>query len=408
MKRTSNLRLVSSKGGPQALVAAGFFLALAAFSLPAQAQLQISTAPAEVLVPSGAIPIGRGPWVLGEVLFLSGGQPISDFTLQDKVRGSRGVLYAPSDISADVESLMSLGRFLKVEPTLSEIQGSPVPPDFQPIAASTSQVRLVFNLTEKPSQAPTAAPRAPLPNAPISGVALTPTAYRGLGRQTGPGLGLDINGTYVIGRLYGRNSFANAPRSANYIDRIGVWMLAADGKMQLQSEGTLRPAVAVGGQGAFLFRDSPQPKINDPNPSVTINASQKSTRLLSDAYVVASKKLGPVRTSLGFMQGNMGDFVAQFSEFLTPDALSFFAGQRGQTVRSQSVPFASLLLIPKPQYPLAVELMKFNGAARNPLLINFKIGYFLKLNFDLAFLKFDGGYDILGLIQFRYNYFPRN
>jgi hypothetical protein len=35
-----------------------------------------------------------------------------------------------------------------------------------------------------------------------------------------------------------------------------------------------------------------------------------------------------------------------------------------------------------------------------------KLGRFLHLNFDLAYLKFDGGYELLGLFQFRYNQFP--
>ena len=28
-------------------------------------------------------------------------------------------------------------------------------------------------------------------------------------------------------------------------------------------------------------------------------------------------------------------------------------------------------------------------------------------NFDLAVLKYQGGYDVLGLFQFRYNHFPK-
>ena len=65
------------------------------------------------------------------------------------------------------------------------------------------------------------------------------------------------------------------------------------------------------------------------------------------------------------------------------------------------------MLLPKPQYPLAVEFIKFNGAPLNPWLMNFKVGYFLHLNFDVGLLKFQGGYDLLGLLQFRFNQFPR-
>ncbi|MBI4248946.1 MAG: hypothetical protein HY611_05540 [Elusimicrobia bacterium] len=107
------------------------------------------------------------------------------------------------------------------------------------------------------------------------------------------------------------------------------------------------------------------------------------------------------------MQGNHGDMIAHFSEFMAPDGLGFFAGRTGSIASSRSVPFASLLLLPKPQYPLAVEVMKFNGAPLSPIMINFKIGYFLKMNFDIAVLKFDGGYGVLGLLRFRCNHFPR-
>ncbi|MBI4374834.1 MAG: hypothetical protein HY549_00130 [Elusimicrobia bacterium] len=363
-----------------------------------------STAQAHLGAP---LALDRGPWILGEILFFSAGQPANNPTWRERVRGSRGSLYTRADIFADTENLMSLGQFESVNPALYEIPSTPVPSEFSSISASTNQVRLVFHVTEKPVTGSTVTARPATPPSAISGVIFTPTAYRGAGRYTTPGLGLDFNGVYVIGRLYGKNSFENAPRKTNYIDRVGVWLLTADGKMQLQSESWLRPAVSVGAQGSFLFRDSPQPKVDDPNPSVTVNASQKKTKLLSNAYAVGSKKFGPVRASIGFMQGQQGDMVAQFSEFLTPDALGFFAGRRGQRVRSRSVPFASLLLLPKPAYPLAVEFMKFNGAALNPYMINFKIGYFLKLNFDVALLKFDGGYDVIGLLQFRYNHFPR-
>lgn len=394
------------------LKASALLAALSAFCAPwAGAQVAVSTVPAPSAAVPGyfgvPLPLDRGPWVLGEVLFFSSGRLVSDYAWRDKVRGSRGALYTRADIFNDVENLLSLGKFEKVNPSLYEIPESPVPPEFQSIAASTSQVRLVFNVTEKAAPISTTTVKRPIPPAAISGVIMTPTAWRGAGKYTTPGMGLDINAMYVIGRLYGKNSFENAPRKTNYIDRVGVWLLTADGKMQIQSESDIRPAVAVGGQGTFLFRDSPQPKVNDPNPTVSVNASQKSTKLLSDAYFVASKKFGPVRASLGFMQGTMGDAVANFSEFLTPDALGFFAGRRGQVLRSRSMPFASLLILPKPEYPLAVEYIRFNGAPLNPFMINLKIGYFVKLNFDIAILKFNGGYDVLGILQFRYNHFPR-
>ena len=371
----------------------------------------VSPVPAVPAVPAvslgNKLPLDNGPWVLGEVLFFSGGKLASDYAWRDRVRGKRGVLYTRSDVLGDVDSLMGLGKFNKVTPSLYEIPSSPVPPEFATIAASTSQVRLVFDVEEKGSTVP-AKVKFVAPPAAISGLVLTPTAWRGAGRYTTPGLGLDFNGMYVIGRLYGKNNFANAVRHTNYLDRVGVWLLSADGKMQIQSETDTRPAVAVGGQGTFLFRDSGQPTISDTTgANVSVNASQKSTRLLSDAYFVASKKIGPVRSSVGVLEGNFGDVVAQFSEFLSPDSLTFLANKRGQTVTSRTMPYFSIFGLPKPSQPLGLEFIKFNGAALNPWMINFKVGYFLKANFDLAFLKFQGGYDLLGVIQFRFNQFPR-
>lgn len=368
----------------------------------------LTTAPAAQL--GTPLPLDNGPWVLGEILFFEKGQLApSDYAWRDQVRGKRGTLYTRADIMSDVDNLMNTGKFEKVTPQLFEIPSTPVPPEFQTIAESTSEVRLVFDVVEKVvvSSGP---PKFVAPPAAVSGMMLTPTAWRGAGRYSTPGLGLDFNGMYVIGRLYGKNSFANSPHHTNYIDRVGVWLLGADGKMQVQSETEVRPAVAVGGQGTFLFRDSGQPNVatnTGAGATVAVNASQKTTRLLTDGYFVVSKKLGPVRASAGLMEGNMGDAVAEFSEFLTPDSLTFLANQRGQTVRSRTMPFLSLFGLPKKSQPLGVEFIKFNGAALNPWMLNFKIGYFLHANFDLAYLHFQGGYDLLGVLQFRFNQFPR-
>jgi len=175
----------------------------------------------------------------------------------------------------------------------------------------------------------------------------------------------------------------------------------------VQSEGPYRPAVSVGGQAMLVFRDSPQPTVAAPGVSVKVDA--KNTRILTDGYFVASKKLGPIRTSAGLMQGTIGDLAGQLSEYLTPEALRFYAQDPpGTRVQSRTVPFVSAFYLIKPDYPIGVELMKFNGAARSPWLLNMRVGRFFKLNFDVAYIKYKGGYDFLGLLQFRYNHFPKN
>ena len=94
----------------------------------------------------------------------------------------------------------------------------------------------------------------------LSGIVLMPTAYRGTGtNEIGPGL--DINAAYIIGRLYGKNTYDWTLEKKDYLDRIGLWILSADGKLQVQTEGKYRPAVAAGVQGIFSFRDSSNPTL---------------------------------------------------------------------------------------------------------------------------------------------------
>ena len=122
------------------------------------------------------VPLGAGPWVLGEVLFFSSDRLVSDYTWREKVRGSRGALYTRADILGDVESLLSLGKFEQIEPRLYAIPDSPVPSEYMSITASSSQVRLVFNGREKVVTPSITKPRAVIPPAAVSGVIFTPTA----------------------------------------------------------------------------------------------------------------------------------------------------------------------------------------------------------------------------------------
>lgn len=375
-------------------------------------QTQTATAFEE---PSLGVPLApdRGPWVVGEVRF-AGSRSIGAGTMLGKVRARRGTLYTPSDIAGDLKELRTLGGVLSAKADLYGMPDQPAPESYASIAVSTMLVRIVYTVEEKPLFLPGLTPKAPAaevsvstnapPPAAISGVVLTPTAYRGAGRHSGPGLGFDVNAAYFIGRLYGKNSIS--AHQTNYIDRVGLWFLTFDGKMQVQSETTWRPAVAVGAQGTYMLRDAPQPSLQ--TNTLSVDVSRKTSKFMSDGYFVASKKFGPVRSSLGFMHGNAGEQTAYLTEFLSPQSLQFLSGKgEGVQATSKSVFFGSLLMLPKPSYPLGVEFIKPNGMVLNPLLLNFKLGYFLKLNFDVSYLRFQGGWDLLGTFQFRYNHFPK-
>ncbi len=385
--------------------------ALLGTAAPAAAQTTIwattvATAPvaAPTLSLGSPLSVSGGPWVPAEVLFFSAGRVVADYAWRDSVRARRGHLYTAADLQSDVQDLMTLGRFTALMPSVYAIPGTAVPTEFTSISVSTNQVRVVFDVTEKVVVVPKS--KIVTPPTAVGGVLLTPTAWRGAGRFENPGLALDINAAYFIGRLYGKTSYPDAPRKTNYIDRIGLWSLIVDGKMQIQSEAKYRPAVAVGGQATLPFRDSPQPTV--PAPGVSVKIDTKSTKILTDGYFVASKKFGPIRTSAGMMQGTIGNLAANMSEYLTPEAIKFYLRDNtGTQVVSRTVPFVSAFYLIKPDYPIGVEIMKFNGAARKPILINFKLGRFLKLNFDLAYLRYQGGYDVLGFFQFRYNHFPK-
>ena len=361
----------------------------------------------------------KGPWVIGEVLFIRGGKFTNDYTLTELTHATKGSLYTEQDIQDDVKRMEATGQFSAVVPELYEMP-TPVPSQLSTLVIVGREVRLVYKLIEKnPGAGPvSSAPKKPLtataplrvrPPAPLSGVIFTPTAYRGHDQDNSPGLGLDINADYIIGRLYGKNSFKNSPAKTNYLDQVGVWMLSADGKMQLQSETNIRPAVAFGTQGTLLFRDTSQPTASGAgSTNVTAQVSnQNGTQLLGDAYFVMTKKIYIARLSAGMMFGNWGDAVAQFSNFLSPTALTFYAQDPNQTVVSHTVPFVNVIFRATSNHPIEIEAMQFNGAALHPLLINLKASHYLKTDFNLGYLKFNGGYDLLGMIAVRYNFWPR-
>lgn len=354
-----------------------------------------------------------GPWVVGDVQF-SGYKSVSLYVLQNKVRARRGTLFTPSDVTVDLDSLKAMPAVVAAEAQVYGIPEQAVPENYRSIAVSTMMVRIVYRMTEKEltlpgldRPAPEATPGAAeskLPPAALSAVVMTPTAYRGINQYNTPGLGLDINALYFIGRLYGKNSLST--RQTNFIDRLGVWNLSADAKMQVQSETDVRPAMAVGAQGIFTFRDSPQPAIAQPN--VSVNVSADTTRALGETYVVATKKFWKARVSGGYSYGNAAERIALLTEFLSPQALQFnLGGVNPIEAKAKDTVFASVLFLPKPSYPLAVEVIRPNGMPLKPILFNFKLGYFLKLNFDLSYLRFQGGWDLLGQFSFRYTHFPR-
>ena len=235
---------------------------------------------------------------------------------------------------------------------------------------------------------------------PLSGIVLMPTAYRGRGKNS-IGLGLDFNAAYYIGRLYGKNKYNWALDKTNYLDRIGFWMLTADAKMLIQTEGRWRPAVASGVQGIFKFRDAPQSAV-----TFTVKATGDTTDTSANAYIVLTKRIHPkLILNAGYSDGDMPKVLYQLSEFLSKQALTL-NGITDSTIPTGMI-FGGLLWLPQPNSPIGVEVLMPQGAPQNPKLFNFHLGTLLKMNFEVSYLTFKGGWDLLGMFQFRYGYFPK-
>lgn len=242
---------------------------------------------------------------------------------------------------------------------------------------------------------------------PLSGIVLMPTAYRGRGRNA-IGLGLDFNAAYYIGRLYGKNSYDWTVEKKNYLDRVGLWLLSADSKMQVQTEGRWRPAMAAGVQGILKFRDAAQPTLNQPSVSTKIDS--KNTDSYANAYVALTKRLHPkFLLNAGYSDGDMPKVIYGLSEFLSKEAINL--SNNRNTSDALRIPtgmlFAGLVWLPRPSSPIGLEVMIPQGAPQSPKLFNLHLGTLLKLNFELSYLTFKGGWDLMGMFQFRYNYLPK-
>lgn len=282
----------------------------------------------------------------------------------------------------------------------------PAPPATAPSALPPAAVQPSSGPAQgyqAPSSTDTAKPQKKMEPVLLSGMVLMPTAYRSTGRNS-IGLNLDINAAYYIGRLYGKNSYTWTTNKKNYLDRIGLWVLSADAKMTVQTEQDWRPALAAGALGMFTVRDSGQPKLDNPTVQVNVNSTDK----LASAYVVASKKwTDKFIFTLGYMEGSVPDIMPQLSEYLTAAAMTL-NGHDGQQCTSRSMAFGGIIWLPRPDRPITLEIMAPQGAPGSPKLFNLHLGSLLHMNFEVSYLNFDGGWDLLGMFQFRYNYFPRH
>ncbi|MGC9069752.1 MAG: hypothetical protein ACP5IO_00370 [Elusimicrobiales bacterium] len=242
-----------------------------------------------------------------------------------------------------------------------------------------------------------------LKKTPVSGLVITPTAYRTYGLNE-IGSSLDINAAYYIGRLYGKNTFNWTVDKKNYLDKIGLWYLEMDGKLLIQKERKYIPAFASGAKASFLFRDSPQPNLSSPSASFKVDS--KNTQDNLSLYFVISKYITKNYVlSAGYSEGDFSKTVYMLSEFLS-ERSSDLTYSKPRRITHSTLFFNTFLII-KDKNIIGFEVIIPQGSTFSPKLINLQLANFLKLNFQLSYLTYKAGNEILGMFNFRYPFYPR-
>lgn len=218
---------------------------------------------------------------------------------------------------------------------------------------------------------------------------LLSTAYRGLGlRDTG--FTGDLQFTYYIGTLYGEQD-PDLSKLAVYLDPISLWLLSADLKYTLLTDPKWPVAAAVGARGALQLFAGQQSAT-----SGTFTFSGKSTfQTLWGGYLSLSRSFGTWGIHASYLQGTIGDALTYLSKYMEPTATRncFGFGIDFPIVRRMN---ASLEVL----YPVDASLRSL----QHPFLVNAHVDRLL--NFDVAYLKWDQGWALLGYFNLRFTVFP--
>ncbi|MBI4369101.1 MAG: hypothetical protein HY547_02610 [Elusimicrobia bacterium] len=237
---------------------------------------------------------------------------------------------------------------------------------------------------------------------PAQGLMLVPSAYRkiplydtesyGVGRLLP--INIDITTVYFIGRIYGYNNLEDLTNTRSILfTRLGVWFIQGDAKVILEKETKYFPQLAVGVEGANLLRDSKQPEIQ--NPTFAFNFQKENSRRFVGLFTAASKQFGPIQTTLGYVQGSTPAKMIYLTEFLpaaSQPEVGVFGGLTIQATRN---------------FSFQTEFISALKTEERPLLINLKLGSKAHTNFDIGYLSYTGGYEVLAHFSFRYTLYPQ-
>ncbi|MBI2071025.1 MAG: hypothetical protein HYT79_10555 [Elusimicrobia bacterium] len=236
---------------------------------------------------------------------------------------------------------------------------------------------------------------------PPSGLMLTPAAYRRIPLYDSDAsasskllpVNVDILASYYIGRLYSYNRLEELTSTRRSLfSRIGVMFWQVDAKVILEREGPLLPELAVGMESSMMLNNAPAPSVSAA-PGVTLTTKEKN-RTFNGLFLVASKNFGWFNPSLGWVQGDSPSKLIYLSEFLTRDS------------DAKSGYFGGVVLKLGRRFALKGELIRPVGVKAAPYLINLQVGQALHANFDLAYLAYERGYEVMAHINFRYTFYP--
>lgn len=238
-------------------------------------------------------------------------------------------------------------------------------------------------------------------NFPLTGVMLTPSAYRRIPlyesqvSQTRDLLPINWDWvmSYYIGRLYGYNQLEELASSRkNLFSRVGVSFLQTDLKFILERERKYFPQLAFGLEATQMIRDTSPPDVS--NPSAEFLVKKGNQRSFGGLFLAASKEIGWFRSTIGWMQGTSPSKVIYLTELLP------------KASESDSGVFFNVSAAANKRFGIQWELLKPLRAKNSPWLINAQLGRLLHANFDVAYLHYEKGYEILAHLNFRLTVYP--
>ena len=206
----------------------------------------------------------------------------------------------------------------------------------------------------------------------VGKIVLLPTAYSKKG-----GGGVYLNFDYYIGGLYGRHKESGT----SLFYRVGALLLSLDIKntFQRESKGDFFSS-SLGVLVNYLYTGNTG---SETDVGVTVG---KEALKMSNPYFVLGKRWKKISLHFGGVLGGMGRIFPYLSDYLHEDRSGYELFYCGVSMNYKWM-------------PLKMEIMKPNGSQQNVWFLQTHIGKELYTNFQIAYLHYDGGYDVLGFFN---------